>query len=430
MTITACNLLNVSLCNPVPKKVWAEFSRLSRFPERSARLSVGYTFLFHYNHAEPKPSLLRDSLHRREFMPPPASRLLELDFFRGLVMLVIVVDHIGGSILSRFTLHSYAFSDAADVFVFLGGYAAATAYLSLAAKRNEQAARRRFAKRAGELYRGFLVTAALMLVISAGFAALRIDAPNLAARDLRALLDMPAQTLWDVVSFKRQPYLASVLPMYIGFALATPIVVPLARRHPWPLLVASAAAWGAAGLGADWLPSIDRASWKFNPFAWQLIFVLGALARCQPVYQRIRTRPGARLLNVAAIGIALCLAAIKLGGASEWHAFASKPDLGWLRIVNFAAIAWLAADMTRRGWIGWLARRSDWINRIGRAGLASFIAGAGISLIVDSVLYTFTDGLLHVPLGLAADAAAIVLLIAAVRLREVPAGIRMTAMVS
>ena len=192
-------------------------------------------------------------------MPPPASRLLELDFFRGLVMLVIVVDHIGGSILSRFTLHSYAFSDAADVFVFLGGYAAATAYLSLAAKRNEQAARRRFAKRAGELYRGFLVTAALMLVISAGFAALRIDAPNLAARDLRALLDMPAQTLWDVVSFKRQPYLASVLPMYIGFALATPIVVPLARRHPWPLLVASAAAWGAAGLGADWLPSIDRA---------------------------------------------------------------------------------------------------------------------------------------------------------------------------
>src|SRR5581483_9856337 len=189
----------------------------------------------------------RTGLLLAQAMQASSSRLIELDFFRGLVMLVIVVDHIGGSILSRFTLHSYAFSDAADVFVFLGGYAAATAYLSLTARRSERAARQRFAKRAGELYRGFLATAVLMLVISAVFTALRIDAPNLAARDLRDFLEMPAQTLWDVASFQRQPYLASVLPMYIGFALATPIVVPLALRKPWPLFAASAAAWGLAG---------------------------------------------------------------------------------------------------------------------------------------------------------------------------------------
>lgn len=353
------------------------------------------------------------------------SRLLELDFFRGLVLLVIVVDHIGGSILSRFTLHSYAFNDAADVFVFLGGYAAAMAYLSLAARRGERAARQRFAKRAGELYRGFLVTAALMLAISATFAALRIEAPNLAMRDLRDLLATPAQTLWDVASLKRQPYLASVLPMYIGFALATPIIVPLAQRWPWHLLAVSATGWGLAGFVTDWLPSIDQRSWHFNPLAWQFVFVLGAIAHCHPVYQRIRTLRCAGWLSAAAIGIVLCLASAKLTGTSELRVFASKPDLGWLRLVNFAAIAWLAADVTCRGWIAWLARRLRWINGIGRAGLASFIAGAGISLVVDSILYALTDGLLHVPLGLAADAAAVVALIAVAHLRERPIGVRM-----
>ncbi|RDU98632.1 OpgC domain-containing protein [Trinickia dinghuensis] len=363
-------------------------------------------------------------------MQPSHARLLELDFFRGLVMLVIVVDHIGGSLLSRLTLHAYAFNDAADVFVFLGGYAAACAYLSLEARRGERAARQRFARRAGELYRGFLVTAALMLAISAVFAAARVDAPNLAARDLRDLIAMPAQTLWDVVSLRRQPYLASVLPMYVGFALATPLVVPLATRKPWPLLAASAAVWGAAGQAANWLPSVDQASWHFNPLAWQFVFVLGALARCQPFYQRIRAVRGASALSAAAIGIVLYLASIKLMGANDWRAFASKPDVGWLRVVNFVAIAWLAAEMTCRGWVGWLARKLGWINRIGRAGLVSFVAGAGISLVVDSILYALTGGRLHVPLGLVADAAAILALTAASHLHARPAPARMAAAAS
>src|SRR4051812_9705928 len=97
-------------------------------------------------------------------MSGKSQRLVELDFFRGLVLLVIVVDHIGGSILSHFTLHAFALNDAAEVFVFLGGFATAAAYESLAERRSESAARLRFIRRAFEIYRAFLVTAALMLV--------------------------------------------------------------------------------------------------------------------------------------------------------------------------------------------------------------------------------------------------------------------------
>jgi hypothetical protein len=48
-----------------------------------------------------------------------------------------------------------------------------------------------------------------------------------------------------------------------------------------------------------------------------------------------------------------------------------------------------------------------WVGVIGRQGLLCFIAGAVISLTVDSVLYAATDGYLNYPLGLLADAIAI-----------------------
>lgn len=356
-----------------------------------------------------------------------SQRLLELDFFRGIALLVIVVDHVGGSMLSRFTLHTYAFNDAAEVFVFLGGYATATAYASLAARHGVRAARQRFVQRAGLLYRAFLLTAALMLVLSAVFGALRFDAPNLASADLQDFVDAPLRTAIDVASFQRQPYLASILPMYVAFALATPVLVPLAQRAPWRVLIGSTAVWGVASVAARWLPSAEQTPWDFNPLAWQLIFVLGLLVRCQPIYLHVQSWRAAKAVSVAAFAVVVGLGWAKLSGAGGLGDYADKPNLDWVRVINFLAIAWLAADLTRQGRVGQLARRLRWIGEIGRDGLASFIAGAAISLVVDSVLYAMTDGLLHVPLGLAADAVAIAALFAVTLARRRRASYRAAA---
>src|ERR1700693_6268991 len=59
--------------------------------------------------------------------PVASKRDLRLDFFRGLSLLFIFIDHIPNNFLSNVTLHSVAFSDAAEVFVFISGYAAALA---------------------------------------------------------------------------------------------------------------------------------------------------------------------------------------------------------------------------------------------------------------------------------------------------------------
>jgi len=252
----------------------------------------------------------------------------------------------------------------------------------------------------------------LMLVVTAVLTALRVDAPNLAITDLDDLLDTPAPVLGDLLLFRRQPYLASVLPMYAFFALSVPAVLPLARSKPWLLLAGSLALWAIAPAVGGMLPIADGAQWDFNPCAWQLMFVLGVLVRCQPVYERISMHRDGWLVTALAITIVAVGAYYKLFIETAPMDGSLKQNLSWLRVSNFLAIAWLTAHMIRAGWAKKLAQRLPWIGQVGRKGLLCFVAGTVISLVVDSLLYKATEGYLNVPLGLVADAVAIGALIA------------------
>ena len=46
-----------------------------------------------------------------------------VDFWRGLALVFIFVNHIPGNYFSRFTHAHYSLSDSADLFVFLAGWA-------------------------------------------------------------------------------------------------------------------------------------------------------------------------------------------------------------------------------------------------------------------------------------------------------------------
>jgi hypothetical protein len=342
----------------------------------------------------------------------PVKRLVELDFFRGLVLLVIVIDHIGGSILSRGTLHAYALCDAAEVFVFLGGFATATAYLGISERRTPAAARRRFLWRGVQLYRAYLVTAALMVALSAVLDAFKVNAPNLTIDDLHSFAAAPWTTLLDIALFKRQPYLSSVLPMYAAFAFLAAWVMPLMRRSPLPVMLVSVSIWAIAPRLAEYLPSATDEDWAFNPFAWQFIFALGALVRCHPVAQTLGGYGGAVtarkhrwgwLVTLTAFAIFAGCAYYKLRIETDAPDGDLKRNLDWTRLVNFLAVAWLCAELIRYGLIRKLAGWLPWVNRIGRIGLVCFIAGSCISLFADSMLYVHTDGLLNYPAGLLTD---------------------------
>ncbi|MFN8925611.1 MAG: OpgC domain-containing protein, partial [Rhodospirillales bacterium] len=52
-----------------------------------------------------------------------------VDFWRGVALATIFVNHVAGNVLEQFTHKNFGLSDAADLFVLLAGFAAAQAYV-------------------------------------------------------------------------------------------------------------------------------------------------------------------------------------------------------------------------------------------------------------------------------------------------------------
>lgn len=319
-------------------------------------------------------------------MTSSTQRSLAIDFFRGLALVVIMLDHIPNSLLSHVTLHRYAFCDAAEIFVFVGGYATAAAYEAIRARHGEGAAAWRFVRRGGEIYRAFLLSAALMIGLGLALRGLGVDTPDVDATEAATFARRPLGMLVDIVSLRRQPFLSSVLPMYALFACAAPLAIGGARRMPWFTAAASVGVWCAAPALAQGLPSAYPEGWAFNPFAWQVLFVAGALARLHPLDPAFLRGPRAVTLTRLACGVALACA--------FWCVFLSaspapgyeKQNLGFVRVLNFGALAWLAAWLGARGAIAPLARRLPALVRIGRRSLPCFVGGACISLALDALL--------------------------------------------
>lgn len=311
-------------------------------------------------------------------------RSIEVDFFRGIVLIVIVLDHIPGSALSHVMLHAYALCDSAEVFVFLGGYASAAAYMAVHAHRGVNAAKTRFLRRSWEIYRAYLLTAVLTLVSGALLAKWHLNRPMVDLTGWPAFAGEPLRQAVDIALLRRQPYLSSVLPMYVIFALCVPFAVPLALRRPLVALLASIGVWLVARPLASLFSIDDVGDWAFNPFAWQLVFMFGILCRAQPIGERFHGSNTARwLVRIACVAV-LAFAVVRLFVLTQPLPGEHKQNLSVERVANFVAIAWLAARFVRSGSIAWLAKRLPAVVTVGRTGLVCFVAGTLVSLIVDT----------------------------------------------
>jgi hypothetical protein len=334
-------------------------------------------------------------------------RSIEVDFFRGVVLIVIVLDHIPGSTLSHLMLHAYALCDSAEVFVFLGGYASAAAYTAVVAGRGETAANMRFVKRCWEIYRAYLLTAVLTLLSGAILSHLNLNRPMIDLTGWPPFSLQPLRQALDIAVLRRQPYLSSVLPMYVIFALCVPFAVPLARRSALTALALSVAIWAVAKPLAAFFSIDDVSDWAFNPFAWQLMFVLGILCRVQPVSERFHASRTALWLTRLAVVAVLVFAIVKLFVLTQPLPGSFKQNLSLDRVINFIVIAWVAAQFVRIGSVAWLAKRLPAIVTVGRTGLVCFVAGTLVSLIVDTATPHTFHGFRGVLVGLGGDLVAI-----------------------
>lgn len=202
-------------------------------------------------------------------------RDLRLDFFRGLALITIFINHVPGTIFELATTRNFGFSDAAEAFVLMSGISAGLAYTN-AFLRDQFQTRLIILRRAVRLYSVHLLSTivAISILLAGHFF---FDTEPLSKRiNLYPVLHEQAEWVLGFITLGHQLGYFNILPLYIILLGVTPFLLPLALRNPRRLILTSVIIWFIAGHFRLNLPNFPTDGfWFLNPFSWQLIFVIG-----------------------------------------------------------------------------------------------------------------------------------------------------------
>ena len=221
---------------------------------------------------EPVPRLSR----RESSVPAAVKRDLRLDLFRGLALWLIFLDHIPSNAVSWVTIRNYGFSDATEIFVFISGYTAALVYGRAMRERGFLVGTARLLRRAWQLYAAHIF---LFVIYMGEIAYVARSFENPLYTEEMGILDFlkqPDITMVQALLLKFKPAGMDVLPLYIILMVGFPPFLWALLRRPSLALAASVVLY-ILSWELDWnMPAYPSGEWLFNPFAWQLLFVLGA----------------------------------------------------------------------------------------------------------------------------------------------------------
>ena len=285
--------------------------------------------------------------------PVSIGRDLRLDFFRGLSLFFIFLDHIPNNVLSYGTVQVIAFSDAAEVFIFISGYTAALVYGQLLLRRGTLVATVQIYYRVWQLYVAHIF---IFMVYTAevSYATLQLQTQSYSEElRLNNFLQEPHRAIIKTLLLQYQPEFLDILPLYIVLLAFFPIVLLLQRRRPFAPVILSFAIY-LLTMYLGWEPKTypDNEGWFFNPFAWQFLFIVGATAgTAQSAAQP--SLPHWPWIPRAAIAVTIVVAVIKLSWVAHdlWEGIPAlfpdqlqelandKSDLSPVRLVSFFALA-------------------------------------------------------------------------------------------
>ncbi|MEB0044988.1 MULTISPECIES: OpgC domain-containing protein [unclassified Pseudomonas] len=322
-----------------------------------------------------------------------------IDFFRGLALIFIFWDHVPHNPLGQITLRNVGFSDAAEIFVFLAGYAAVLAYGKVLQRDGYLIACVKILRRTWLLYVVHIFLLAMLMGI-VFFANSYVETRDLVEEmGLQHFVSNPQQALVDELLLRFKPNLMDPLPLYIVLLAGLPLVLPLLVRKAWAVVAISLTVYLLAPRLGWNLAAIGDGVWYFNPVTWQLLFVLGGAAAIhgQPP-RRPSTRPLLRqplFVSAAVYVVTTALItvswrwpplhdAVMPSSLSNLLYPISKTDLSPVRLLHFLALAYVTAKLLPdRGWTqNWLAQQSC---RMGRYSLEVFCLGVLLAPLADMV---------------------------------------------
>jgi hypothetical protein len=335
---------------------------------------------------------------------PPSPRDQRLDLFRGLANWAIFLGHIPDTALTWLTTRNYGFSDGADLFVFISGYTATLVFGAMMLKRGFLIAATRLSRRVWQLYVAHVLLFAFYMT-AVHFLAHNFDIPHLMDQfNVAGLMDYPVETMTQGLLLKLKPLNLDVLPLYIVLMGFFPPVLWLMLRYKNQVMLGSALLYLAARHYGWNFPSYPSGVWYFNPFTWQLLFVLGGwlvlggAARFAFLVQSRFVVFLSAIYLLFALVMTLAAQVTELRGivpAGLFEAFDpnDKTNLAPYRVVHLVALIVLVVRLIPVDWPGLRRPVFRPLIKCGQQSLEVFCVGVFLSFIAHVVLETVDDGL-------------------------------------
>jgi hypothetical protein len=197
-------------------------------------------------------------------------RILQLDFFRGLFLVVMTTDHFisKSNILKRFTSEFIGWITAAEGFILLSGFTAGLIYTHNYKNKGETFIFKAARKRAWTIYKYhvcllFFIIACLYIFPYMG---------SYWKDQYMQLFQKPELYLLLTPLLLYQPIFFDILPMYAIFIFLVPIAIKQFQSDRiWPLVLLS---FSLYLLCTFWLNEYYNGA--LTPLIWQLLFLIGS----------------------------------------------------------------------------------------------------------------------------------------------------------
>ena len=334
----------------------------------------------------------------------PTQRDVRLDFFRGLALWLIFVDHIPYNIFSWITVRNYGFSDAAELFMFVSGYTAAFVYGRAMRERGFLIAGARILRRTWQIYVAhiflFIIFLAEIIWVTRGY-----ENPLFAEEmGIVDFLQQPDIAVLQAVLLAFKPVNLDILPVYILVLVWFPPILWLLLRVPWAALAASALLYVLADRHGWNVPAYPTGYWVINPYCWQLIFVFGAWCGLYGAQRlgRVLSSPVTVWIAVGYLLFAFTIVMTwyfpRLGiYKPRWLMTflypIDKTNLDVLRFAHFLALTVLVVRFVPREWPGWQWPVLKPIILCGQHSLEIFCLGIFLSFAGHFVIAEISGGI-------------------------------------
>lgn len=282
-------------------------------------------------------------------------RDLRLDFFRGLALYMVVLDHAGNNPLNYLTYQRIGFSDAAEIFIFVSGITCGLVYSSRLDRGGWGITLRSLCARAGKIYVYYASSSTAAILLAAAATAVwgsRIQSPDFGG--IIRLSDVHTD-IWLAILMISPPATCDILVFYVAMTLVgVPILLAGFRSNPAMTLVASAGIWLLAQIFAPYEVSFEGYWIALNPLAWQFLLAIGMFFGTNPRAFSAANVPGPMLCGAwAVVAIAVLykflvsVIAPHFGLDLQWMTLshstliAMKMNLSIFRLIHFLSVALL-----------------------------------------------------------------------------------------